>query len=96
MVSLSFMKEELSEAIFLTVSFSIILCFLDHTHFKGIDEFHDKDPLNKFKTRLYFSTTNFSTIGYGDISPKSDTARLICIIIHFMVILSIKNWVGKY
>ena len=35
MVSLSFMKEEIYEALFLTFSFAIILCFLDHTHFNG-------------------------------------------------------------
>ena len=96
MVSLSFMKEEIYEALFLTFSFAIILCFLDHTHFNGIDEFHDKDLLNKFRTRLYFSNNDFSTIGYGDISPKSDIARTICILIHFMVILSIRKWFGKY
>ena len=37
------------------------------------EEFGFESPLDPF----YFSFTTMSTVGYGDISPKSDRAKLL-------------------
>ena len=34
-------------------------------------------PLTR-SSALYFTVTVFSTVGFGDIVPKTDTARLVC------------------
>jgi ACR3 family arsenite efflux pump ArsB len=31
-------------------------------------------------TALYFTVTIFSTVGFGDITPKTDLARIVCTI----------------
>jgi hypothetical protein len=61
--------------IFFIIVFTVIYCVLDwyseETHFNGVD---DK---NAIMPKLYFSTVTQSTVGYGDISPKTTTARWI-------------------
>ena len=46
--------------------------------------------------RLYFVTTTFSSTGYGDISPKSQTARGITILLQLLVVINIISLLGKY
>jgi hypothetical protein len=46
-------------------------------HFNGIPKEDDSSFLGKFFNRLYFSTVSMSTLGYGDITPKSPVARLV-------------------
>lgn len=48
---------------------------LDHTHWNGIDE--EETIEKRLENRLYYVMTTMSTVGYGDISPKSSEARLI-------------------
>tara|TARA_Y100001934_G_C11957539_1_gene587904 strand:- start:10 stop:516 length:507 start_codon:yes stop_codon:yes gene_type:complete len=43
----------------------------------------------------YFSFTTMTTIGYGDISPKSDKAKLMCMIQQLIVLFQIANFVSK-
>ena len=95
-ISINFLKEDAKEGLLLILGTTLVLTFLDHTHFKGIEEEDDRDLFSKVKTRLYFSMTTLSTVGYGDIVPKSDIARSITIIMQLMIMLSIRNWFGKY
>jgi len=95
-VSVNFLKEDVREVLLLILGTTFILTFLDHRHFKGIDEEDDRDLFSKVKTRMYFSMTTLSTVGYGDIVPKSDVARFITLIMQMMVMLSIRNWFGKH
>jgi hypothetical protein len=40
----------------------------------------EKYPINKFFRRLYFSFVVFSSVGFGDILPRSKKAKSIVII----------------
>ena len=55
-------------------------------HFNGIKR--DKD---QFINCLYFSFTTFSTVGYGDINPKSRTAKLLVILHHILILSNISS-----
>ena len=61
-----------------------LLCMCDSTHFSGLDEEEEEGKgtlLHRFFNRFYFSATTLSTVGYGDIYPKSKTARGIVMIV---------------
>ena len=53
----------------------------DPEDWNGMDE--EDDPLfKKLFNRLYFSLTTLTTVGYGDISPKSIKAKIV-VMLHF-------------
>jgi hypothetical protein len=65
--------------IIIYIIFSLIYIQLDETHFIGVKKksIHDK---------LYFSATTHTTVGYGDISPKSRLCRNITMLHSFLVL----------
>ena len=74
--------------LFITNSiFSIIYLFTckDPEDWNGMDE-EDDSIFKKLFNRLYFSMTTLSTVGYGDISPKSTKARTL-VMFHFSFII---------
>jgi hypothetical protein len=46
------------------------------------DNFNFKSPIDPF----YFAFTTMSTVGYGDISPKTDAAKLVVMSQHLVMI----------
>lgn len=42
--------------------------------------FHEHTPARKLMTCCYFSITTLSTVGYGDITPKSEAEMIIVIL----------------
>ena len=66
----------------------VSLMFFDHTHFGGIDEEEDKNLTDALINRLYFTSTTISSVGYGDIVPKSRSLKLFTIIIHILVVMT--------
>ena len=72
------------------VSIYLFLC-RDYSHFNGIDKNKDKHFSDAFLNRFYFVLITFTTIGYGDITPRSTRARVItCLIILFIMISILK------
>lgn len=58
-------------------------------HWKGLNNINDATLFDKFFNRLYFSLTTMTTIGYGDITPDSKTARSIVLLQMFTIILKL-------
>lgn len=78
--------------IFFAVFFLLFALFLtvvcrDASNFNGLDAVQDMNFGHAFLTRLYYTVTTFSTIGYGDISPASVKARVIIILTIFVFIV---------
>tara|TARA_B110000908_G_C10234295_1_gene442403 strand:- start:112 stop:459 length:348 start_codon:yes stop_codon:yes gene_type:complete len=74
--------------IILNLFFSLIYVITcnDHEDWNGIEEEDDDTILSKLFNRFYFAMTTSTTVGYGDISPKSTKARCI-VMTHFLFIL---------
>lgn len=77
------------EIIFFYCIFALILCNYDYTNWNGISEEEDSTFYKRFFNRFYFTSTTYSTAGYGDIYPKTPKARLIVIILQTFIILEI-------
>lgn len=63
----------------------IVFCPEGEIHFNGIKKEDDETFVDKLFNRFYFSIVTGTTLGYGDISPKSKTARII--IIAFLLLM---------
>ena len=78
-----------------SLSFFVVAYMLlcrDYRHFTGISKKEDAKYWDAFFNRFYFVMITFATIGYGDISPKSKTARILTIsIILFIMIVLLKS-----
>ena len=64
------------------IFFTFIYIQLDNSNFNNIDE------KNSTLDKIYFSTITHSTIGYGDITPKTPRCKQI-VLCHSMLILLI-------
>jgi len=84
-------KNKMSIFAIIFVVFLIKLMFLPYNHFSGIDEEEDKNLFDRIFNRLYLITTTLSSVGYGDIYPKTKMARGIIMILQMFVILHIAN-----
>ena len=56
---------------------------------KGEEHFVGLGSDATFMDCLYFAMTTSSTVGYGDISPKSQTARFLVMVHQFIVLMEI-------
>jgi hypothetical protein len=43
-------------------------------------EINDNSWKSKYVHAFYFTIVTMITVGYGDISPKTDTERLFCVL----------------
>jgi len=75
------------------ILYLIILLNLDHTHFNGITKKNDTLFCDKLLNRIYFITTTLSTIGYGDISPKTRILKCIAISLQIIIIYALVDLV---
>ena len=73
--------------ILVIVVFTLLFCGLDDSHFNHMYP-HSDGFLAKLTDRFYFTIVTISTIGYGDITPKSVIARLLTISLILCMIFS--------
>lgn len=68
--------------------FIIIFAFI-YFSLKGEENFEGLGSNATFLDCLYFAMTTSSTVGYGDIAPKSQTARLLVMVHQFIVLMEV-------
>ncbi len=66
--------------------YAIIYSQLNSDHFTGLDK------NSKFIDYLYFSSTTFSSTGYGDISPKTNVAKIISMSQQVLLLIGIVSF----
>ena len=67
---------------------SIIYLFINkHSDWHGLTQ--DSDGDISFLDSCYYTLVTFSTIGYGDITPKSNRAKIMTMIIVVGLILNV-------
>ena len=72
----------------LSLSILFIIFFFAYIY-KRFTDFRDWNGISydaEYLTYIYFSTSTISTIGYGDIYPKSKKAKLLVTIHQLLVI----------
>ena len=73
-------------------NFIIILFFAFFYYLlKGNDHFNGLDETSTFIDALYFSFTTYSTVGYGDISPKSKFAKILVMLQQTIVLFELAS-----
>lgn len=62
-----------------------IIC-RDASHFHGLDKELDASLIGAFFQRMYFLMTTLTTIGYGDIAPRSVRAKILVMAVIFIIV----------
>ena len=65
----------------------------DPEEWNGIEPERDITLGDKFFNRFYFTTLSLSTIGYGDITPKSNKLRAITIVFAIIMIIEFYTFI---
>lgn len=73
-------------ALIIVVFTCIFTCF-DNNHFNYNGNMQpETDFIDRIIDRLYFTTITSSTIGYGDITPRTNITKIITLIMVFIMI----------
>tara|TARA_B100000745_G_scaffold283807_1_gene218080 strand:+ start:694 stop:972 length:279 start_codon:yes stop_codon:yes gene_type:complete len=75
--------------------FTLLFSFFDHTHFDGFGELDDSTIPKRIFNRLYFTITTVSSVGYGDISPKTTDIRCVVMILQTILIFAVVDYFNK-
>jgi len=59
------------------------------------EQFNGLSDDSSFLDCFYFSFTTFSTVGYGDISPKTNLTKLLVLSQQIILLLDFSNEVAK-
>lgn len=80
-------KENLSQLFFLVILFSVFLVFMSLWIFTV--EHKSNPDIKNFFDAFYFTFISLTTVGYGDITPKTETGRLV-------IMLTVAGGVGLF
>jgi len=68
-----------------------ILCIVLFLTTDGFNNDKNAELYDKIVDAIYYSTTTFSTIGYGDISPVKSWSKILTSIVQFIIIFITYN-----
>jgi voltage-gated potassium channel len=69
------------------VGFTCIFTCFDNSHFNYNGNMQSEtDFMDRIIDRLYFTTITSSTIGYGDITPRTNITKILTLIMVFIMI----------
>jgi hypothetical protein len=68
----------------------------DSSHFHGLDKGLDVSLPGAFFQRLYFVMTTLTTIGYGDIAPRSVRAKSFIMLTIFIIVVVILKTLDNF
>ncbi len=57
----------------------------------GLDEKDDDTLSKKYGNRLYFTIISFSTLGYGDITPKKSLVKAFTCILAILILFEVSS-----
>ena len=57
----------------------------------GLDKENDDTLSKKYGNRLYFSIISFSTLGYGDITPKKPLVKAFTCFLAILILLELST-----
>ncbi len=69
----------------------ILLFALLYYGIRANNNFNGLTKTSSFLDCLYFSTTTASSVGYGDITPKSQRARGLVVIQQILILLNLSS-----
>ena len=75
----------------LTMAIGLTIVCRDYRHFHGLNRRDDANILQALFDRFYFILVTISTIGYGDIYPLTNRAKISVVVIISLVIVTILN-----
>jgi hypothetical protein len=75
----------------LTMAIGLTIVCRDYRHFHGLNRRDDANILQALFDRFYFILLTISTIGYGDIYPLTNRAKISVVVIISLVIVTILN-----
>lgn len=84
---------ELKSLVLILVVFTCIFSIFGKEHFSGLDD--EKNIIERIFNRLYFTMTTMSTVGYGDVYPKTMICRSLTLVLMIIVCLSLVTDVIK-
>ena len=79
-------RQLLKSILTILVLLTAFLMLLPNSDFNGIDT-DDVSLIDRLISRLHLAMATVSSVGYGDIVPKSRMARFVCIIAQLMIML---------
>lgn len=68
---------------FLVVNIIVFIVFFFTYRFMGMKEHFGTEPTNA--NAMYFTTVTHATVGYGDILPKTRTAKMV-VTLHVLIV----------
>lgn len=77
------------------IIFVVNLILVYNGHFYSDDDQNTKTTNDKVSDTIYLTTTQISTIGYGDLTAKTNVAKIITSVAHLAIIVLTYNLISE-